>query len=266
MINDFYMEQKVFLKISRDKYVRFQNAELFHKRIDFVSKFLGTINGRVLDVGNLGDGDGFMNARPIVEAAGGEYFGLDVNENLAKKMGATNQFIGDLHDLRGVVDSSSFDAIYAGEVIEHSWQPGKIILECSRILKDGGMLLMDTPNVYDLRSVVQVLFQRKNTLGDVQELTLEETKDNYQSYRNEQYQIESQPQHKIFYSPASMRQLLNMHGFKLEKIVYIDKASNPIHKLFVYFFPSSAQKIGVVARKCSSVEKIFSEHQFGDLS
>ncbi len=251
-------------KISRNTYIYLQKCILFHTRTNFVKHFLSPLKGRVLDVGNLGDGGVTIEIRKIVEASGGEYTGLDVNENLAKEMNLKNQYFGDLHDLSGVIESGTFDVVYIGEVIEHSWHPGQMISECARILKEGGTLIMDTPNVYDLKNVLNVFFQKKNTMGDVQELTLEESIDNFKAYRTVQKAIESQPEHKIFYSPASLRQLLNMHGFAVEQIAYIDKATRWWHKLFVKLVPTSAQKIGVVARKKSDVIKIFTEKQFGD--
>jgi len=250
--------------LSRDKYVRIQSARLFKSRQAFVLDFLKGKKLDVLDVGNLGDGGPHANAvRTLVENEGGTYTGLDVNENLAKKLGYDRQIIGDLHNLSSTVSNDEFDCIYAGEIIEHTWTPGKIIQECARIIKDGGYLVLDTPNVYDLIDVARVYLQKKDTMGDVPTLTYAETKDAFHHLRKEKMELYTQPQHKIFYSPAALRQLLNMHGFALEDISYIGKPRGVVHAVLLELFPQASQNIGIIAQK-KSVDDIFHTHQFGD--
>jgi len=48
--------------------------------------------------------------------------------------------------------NKSFDLIYSVEVIEHLNSPYDLILECSRILKPGGYLILSTPNILHLGS------------------------------------------------------------------------------------------------------------------
>jgi|GEM_PF-1414579 len=253
------------MSIKRKSHISLKGSPLFGSRVAFVRHFLEGKKVSLLDVGNLGDGGPYTNyLREFVESEGGSYTGLDVNENLAKDLGYERQVTGDLHDLRGVVKDGSFDCIYAGEIIEHSWHPGTMIRECARILKDGGFLLLDTPNVYDLGEVARVYLKGRNTLGDVPDLTYAETVDNFSKARKEEGALYTQPQHKIFYGPASLRQLLNMHGFAVEEVAYIDKSRSFLQRMFVRLFPQSAQKIGVLARK-KSVEDVFNGPQFGDV-
>ncbi len=44
------------------------------------------------------------------------------------------------------IKDNSFDCITAGELIEHLENPEKFIKECKRILKQGGVLIITTPN------------------------------------------------------------------------------------------------------------------------
>ena len=133
------------------------------------------------------------------------------------------------------VESGKFDCIYAGEIIEHSWQPNLMIKECHRILKDGGILIIDTPNVYDFVKIGYIFLKNLDTMGDNKRLTYNEAKDNFKNLR-EEGELCTQPQHKIFYTPAMLEQLLNMHGFKVENIVSIGKPRNLIHKLLLKIF------------------------------
>jgi len=44
-------------------------------------------------------------------------------------------------------DTSSFDVVIAGELIEHIYDTDKFLDECNRVLKSGGELIITTPNM-----------------------------------------------------------------------------------------------------------------------
>lgn len=149
----------------RDKYVKINNALIFESRTEFLKTVLDGKKVKMLDVGNLGDGKINVDVEKLVRNNNGEYYGLDCNKNLSKELKKKNQFIGDLHNLSGIIESSSFDYIYAGQIIEHSWSPGKMIKECYRILRENGYLILDTPHVYDLVSIARLFLTKKVQLG-----------------------------------------------------------------------------------------------------
>ena len=248
----------------RDNFIRLKNISFFRTRTDQVAYFLKGKAVKLLDIGNLGEGVVNVDVRKMVESNGGEYWGLDVNKNLAEKLGFKNQYIGDLHNLHGVVPDNTFDYIYLGEVIEHSFKPAEMISECRRILKDGGHLIINTPNAFSFINVFRIYLKKKDSVGfDVPELAYNEAKDNFSKLRNEEKRLLTQPQHKILFGPAMLRQVLNMNSFKIESISYMDKSRNIFVKLFLKVFPQAAQQIGVVARK-ASLEEIFLKPGFGD--
>lgn len=230
-----------------------KNHLYFNSRKAFIERFLSKENIKILDVGNLGDGFFHVDVKSILDRNQGEYFGLDCNKNLTEKLGLSNQIIGDLHNVP--VADDSFDYIYAGEIVEHSWQPSTLIKECHRILKKNGVLVLDTPNVYDFITIFRLFFKKINTMGDVRSLTYNEAKDDFSKMRADN-NLFTQPQHKIFYSPAMLEQLLNMHGFVIDHIAYIGKPRNIVHKMMLKFFPQGSQKIGIVAHK-ENLETIF---------
>lgn len=243
--------------MKRDKYVYLKKSKKYNTRTSFLADFLKNKKIKLLDVGNLGDGDVNIDVRKIVEDNNGSYYGLDCNENLAKEMKLTNQLIGDLHDLSNVVKDDEFDVVYAGQVIEHSWEPGKIIKECRRIVKDGGFLVLDTPNSYDIWSIIRYFLKKKDTVGmDDNILGYNEAVDSFKNYRSDDKNLLSQPQHKIFYTTAMLRQLLNMHGFEVLDFAFIKKPQNIFHKTLLLFFPHGSSKIGVVAKK-NNLEEIY---------
>lgn len=240
-----------------NRYLKLADALYFDTRTEFVRHFLSGRSGiKLLDVGNLGEGVVNVDIRKIITENGGEYFGLDVNENLARDKGYENQLIGDLHDLKDIEDGT-FDCMYAGQIIEHTWRPAEMIKECHRVLKPDGILILDTPNIYDFTNLARYFGKRKDTLSfDVNILTYNEARDNFDTLRNKEKALLSQPQHKILFSPAMLRQLLNMHGFLMDPLVFIGKPRNIFHKLLLRVFPQASQKLGVRARK-ASLEEIF---------
>lgn len=250
------MENNPHIKSDFVRFTSILKSVSFVSRTAFVREFFQGKTLKTLDVGNLGDGPINVNVRSIVLENGGEYFGLDVNKNLANALDNKNQLVGDLHDLTDVVDSDAFGCVYMGQVIEHTWSPGAVIQECNRILKQDGFLVLDTPNVYDGINMVRFFFKKKDTIGAGTELTFNEAKDNFQTLRTGKQKLLTQPQHKIFYSPAMLEQLLNMHGFTVEHLAFIGKPRNLLHRVFLFFFKQGSQTIGIVARK-ASLDSIF---------
>ncbi len=56
-----------------------------------------------------------------------------------------------------------FDLVIAGEIIEHmTSEPIHLLLESRRVLRDGGPLLVTTPNVGSVASVAKTLGGRDN--------------------------------------------------------------------------------------------------------
>tara|TARA_Y100000310_G_scaffold324261_1_gene385930 strand:- start:638 stop:1366 length:729 start_codon:yes stop_codon:yes gene_type:complete len=51
-----------------------------------------------------------------------------------------------------------FDVIYAGEILEHLYNPDRFLEECRRVLKDNGHLIVTTPNLCNWYNRVLMLF------------------------------------------------------------------------------------------------------------
>jgi hypothetical protein len=64
-----------------------------------------------------------------------------------------------------------------------------LLREVYRVLKENGTLCLDTPNAYSLERIMKFVVTGKDDLA--------------------------QPDHKVFYSPASLSRLLNETGFEV---------------------------------------------------
>lgn len=98
--------------------------------------------GKLLDVGC---GAGRLLNR--MKKRGWDVEGVDFDAqaaSLATKRYGVKTHVGDLSQCQ--LPSNSFDAITLSQTIEHLYDPNATLLECLRILKPGGLLVMTTPN------------------------------------------------------------------------------------------------------------------------
>jgi 2-polyprenyl-3-methyl-5-hydroxy-6-metoxy-1,4-benzoquinol methylase len=54
-------------------------------------------------------------------------------------------------------ENEFFDVVFAGELIEHLFDPEKFLARCHRILKPGGILVLTTPNLASLTNSYRLL-------------------------------------------------------------------------------------------------------------
>lgn len=96
----------------------------------------------ILDVG-CANGE---ELRKYVSLKGGNVFGFGVDINEIKSSNTKNiQFVrGDALHLPFKKDT--FDLITATEIIEHLPNGKQFLKECHRVLKEGGYLILSTPN------------------------------------------------------------------------------------------------------------------------
>lgn len=102
--------------------------------------------GRILDVGTAGGS--FLSA---AKKRGWEVTGCEPNHWLAKwgkdKYGI-DIYAGTIFDMS--LDESSFDVVTLWDVLEHTPDPKTVLLECQRVLKPGGLLVVNYPDIHSL--------------------------------------------------------------------------------------------------------------------
>jgi 2-polyprenyl-3-methyl-5-hydroxy-6-metoxy-1,4-benzoquinol methylase len=107
-----------------------------------------------------------------------------------------------------------FDIVYAGEIIEHLYNPDCFLAELNRILKNQGYLVLSTPNLC-------VWYNRILMLLGIQPLFLEpSTKSKLVGAGFlKRFKKESQPVgHVRIFTFEALKDMLKMNGFKIEAV------------------------------------------------
>ena len=161
----------------------------FEKYLDIIAK-LGYKSGNLLDIGAA---TGFF--MKIAEDKGFETVGIEIS-NFAAEKGrekGLKVITGDLLSHR--FPEKNFDVITMFDVIEHVPDPKALIKEASRVLKNGGLLVINTPDAESLWAKV---------LG-------------------KRWQLIMPPEHVNYFSPKNLGDYLSKNGFSVKLSTKIGK-------------------------------------------
>lgn len=126
----------------------------------YFKKIIGT-GKRVLDVGCR---DGALTQ---FFTEGNQVLGVDIDEvALAKARRDLGIEIAslDLHGTWQELQGRTFDAVVAGEVLEHLFYPEKVVAHIAACLNSEGVFTGSVPNAFSLKNRLRYLFaQKKNT-------------------------------------------------------------------------------------------------------
>ncbi|MBA3733327.1 class I SAM-dependent methyltransferase [Patescibacteria group bacterium] len=153
---------------------------VFKKYLEIISS-LGIKKGKLLDVG-CATGF-FMN---IAKDFGFEVYGVEMSDFAAQKGrdAGLNIITGPLEGSN--YPDSHFDVITMCDVLEHVSSPKDVLAEAKRILKKGGVLMVNTP---DSESLWSRLFGSR-------------------------WHLILPPEHLHYFSPFTLNYYLSNHGFK----------------------------------------------------
>ena len=122
------------------------------ERVELFRRYVGGPGRHVLD---LGCRDGALTQ---AYAGGNEIVGVDADREAlaeAQKLGIETRW-ADLDDALPF-ESSTFDIVVAGELLEHLRDPRSVVSEVLRVLRAGGTFVGSVPNAYRLKNRLRFL-------------------------------------------------------------------------------------------------------------
>jgi 2-polyprenyl-3-methyl-5-hydroxy-6-metoxy-1,4-benzoquinol methylase len=155
----------------------------------------GLRSGRILDVGC---GAGFFLR--ALDPASFDRYGVEISPQAAKSaersLGPGGVFTGTLIDAG--FSESTFDVVTLWSTLEHTDQPRANLIEVRRILKPGGTLIVQMPNIASLQARL---------------------------FRGKWFALDA-PRHRYHFSPDTLAALLAATGFKPYQTTFFSKAHN----------------------------------------
>lgn len=181
----------------------------------------------VLDIGSVG----FKNTNiffQFVQKNAAYVLGIELDKRLVDMYKDTYNIV--VANAESYKSKQKFDVVLAGELIEHISNPG-LFLDCSYAnLKEGGHIIITTPNAYSFQNV-----SRSILLG--QEARCKE--------------------HVQLYSKIILEELLQRHGFSQIKVFFAEREEQKTFKSFIEMLAGRLKKtwnttLVVIAKKKST--------------
>lgn len=110
---------------------------------------------KVAHILDIGCGNGFFLRRILPNAL---KYGIDVVDI---KESSGFYFVQSNIEYGFPFKNESFDALIAGEIIEHLLDTEYFLRECLRILKKGGFVVLTTPNLCSLKNLIRMLWGKQ---------------------------------------------------------------------------------------------------------
>ncbi|MBO3810226.1 MAG: class I SAM-dependent methyltransferase [Candidatus Brockarchaeota archaeon] len=166
---------------------------------------------RVLDVG-CGDGNFSMLIGEACKAR--EVYGIEISERgveIARKNGV-KCFQLDVDMENFPFEDNFFDTVFAGELIEHLFDPDHFLEEVYRVLKAEGIFVLSTPNLASIHNRIALLFgYQPFPMGISARMNIG------RAYEPNSEHAKSLDHIRVF-TLRSLKELLKIHGFKIIKV------------------------------------------------
>jgi len=156
--------------------------------------------GRVLDVGFAGQKQALPGYYDQLPAAKRVVFGVDFAKEVVLARRQPRSIVGDARHLP--VPDRTVDAVILGEFLEHQSDLVPFFRECHRVLREGGQLLLTTPNPFFVNRLLRrwVFPRGARHVADA----------NVQ-------QAMGYEDHLVIWDPLSLMHLLGRQGFRVRE-------------------------------------------------
>lgn len=220
-------------------------------RIAAALNFFKDLNAKkVLDVGCR---DGIIS-KEIGKITGADIYGVDISPKILKiaKRRGIKTFLADIEEKGLPFKNNFFDAVFAGELIEHLYDTDFFLDEVYRVLKPKGVLILTTPNLACWYNRFFLLFgwQPGNTEVSLKHYV------GRPFIRHELFKkglLHGPPGHIHVFTLGALKEFLDLHNFHILDLkggygIEPNKVFNSVDRV-VSNFPSLARDIIVKAQK-----------------
>lgn len=206
---------------------------------------------RILDIG-CGDGNFSKNIKEACKAK--EIYGIELSTNgveIAKENGVI-AIHADI-EIDFPFQSNYFDAVYAGEIIEHVYDTDHVLEEIFRVLRAGGILVITTPNLASIHNRIALL------MGFLPLPLAVSTKYNVgHIYKGKNQRFPQSADHLRVFTLRSLIELLTIHKFEILKVqgssAILPKNMRFLNIItlvekFINIFPSLSYRLIILCQK-----------------
>lgn len=237
-----YLNPRLTVQATYDFYNSPWNAIYNEQKFDIVSQhtelddeinrtnldlILGARQGARGELLEIGFASGvFLRA---AKAAGFNVHGLELNEpNYQKVRAELGSTIHNVDLFRANLPADHFDVIYMRDVFEHVPEPKRMLRELQRIMKPGGLVYIEVPNIEGL--IYKVVKERHVCIFGFEHLN--------------------------YWSPATLQRILDLTGFSVRNTVFesLDFTVGDLCRAYLApthttLFPAKVSKVPEVALK-----------------
>jgi len=233
-----------FVEIAPKEYI--EEGDRDKKVLEIFSKL------RVSKFLDVGCGDATFTVLIAKACQAEEVYGIEISEKgveLARKKGV-KCFQLDVDVEKFPFSDNYFDAVFAGEIIEHLYNPDHLLAETYRVLKPKGIFVLSTPNLASIHNRIALLlgFQPFNVMVSLNN-----------SVGHLGFSAGgAAPDHIRFFTLRSLKKLLKLHKFEIMEVkgscamlpenMRFKKLFRAVDKFFSKF-PGLSYRIIIEARK-----------------
>lgn len=214
--------------IDDENYIRQSNLK---NRLIVIKKLLRIMEGdKILDIGCSSGIIGYS----IMKEHSCKIFGIDIDQEklkVAKQRGLNVKMVN-IEKENLPYKPQFFNTILFTEVIEHITEYHHVLDGIYQVLKSEGTLILSTPNLNSGQNILRILVGK-----DIIPI----------------YPRNCHDKHIRLFSVKSLTELLNIHGFQVEKVKYVNHPVGSIigwlYKIFCFMFPRFSAVIIIKAIK-----------------
>jgi methionine biosynthesis protein MetW len=162
----------------------------------------------------IGCGNGKFS-KQIGDKIGGEVYGIEISRKQAAeaRRNGINMVVGDIDQGLPFRDES-FDLVISNQVIEHVNNTDNFVIECHRVLKNGGICIASTPNLASFHNIFSLMLGYQPPVTNVSDMI---ACGNPLNPWNEKKPHFDRRHKRVFTAPA-LRRLFEFYGFKVEAL------------------------------------------------